>query len=69
MTGYTVHTGSSVKFSSGWDNIFGGSCAEGHDRREEEIREVANQENGDREEEGRAHRKNIARMWSLCVKR
>ena len=26
MTGYTVHTGSSVKFSSGWDNIFGGSA-------------------------------------------
>jgi hypothetical protein len=22
MTGYTVHTGSSVKFSDGWDNIF-----------------------------------------------
>lgn len=22
MTGYTVHTGSSEKFSSGWDNIF-----------------------------------------------
>lgn len=25
MTGYTVHTGSNEKFSSGWDNIFGGS--------------------------------------------
>jgi hypothetical protein len=24
MTGYTVHTGSSVKFSTGWDNIFSG---------------------------------------------
>jgi hypothetical protein len=24
MTGYTVHTGSNEKFSSGWDNIFGG---------------------------------------------
>ena len=23
MTGYTVHTGSSDKFSTGWDNIFG----------------------------------------------
>jgi hypothetical protein len=22
MTGYTVHTGSSIKFSDGWDNIF-----------------------------------------------
>jgi len=22
MTGYTVHTGSSVKFSEGWDKIF-----------------------------------------------
>ncbi|MGE3314257.1 MAG: hypothetical protein AB7O26_04000 [Planctomycetaceae bacterium] len=22
MTGYTVHTGSTEKFSSGWDNIF-----------------------------------------------
>jgi hypothetical protein len=25
MTGYTVHTGSSVKFSTGWDNIFSGT--------------------------------------------
>jgi len=25
MTGYTVHTGSTVKFSAGWDNIFGGA--------------------------------------------
>lgn len=25
MTGYTVHTGSTVKFSTGWDNIFGTS--------------------------------------------
>ncbi len=24
MTGYTVHTGSNIKFSGGWDNIFGG---------------------------------------------
>lgn len=24
MTGYTVHTGSSVKFSEGWDQIFKG---------------------------------------------
>ena len=23
MTGYTVHTGSNEKFSSGWDGIFG----------------------------------------------
>ena len=23
MTGYTVHTGTSKKFSSGWDEIFG----------------------------------------------
>jgi hypothetical protein len=23
MTGYTVHTGSTVKYSAGWDNIFG----------------------------------------------
>ncbi len=22
MTGYTVHTGSSIKFSDGWDKIF-----------------------------------------------
>ncbi len=22
MTGYTVHTGSTEKFSNGWDNIF-----------------------------------------------
>lgn len=25
MTGYTVHTGSTEKFSQGWDQIFGGS--------------------------------------------
>jgi hypothetical protein len=25
MTGYTVHTGSTVKFSQGWDHIFGGA--------------------------------------------
>ncbi len=24
MTGYTVHTGTSKKFSNGWDRIFGG---------------------------------------------
>ena len=24
MTGYTVHTGSTEKFSQGWDNIFSG---------------------------------------------
>lgn len=24
MTGYTVHTGSSEKFSEGWDRIFSG---------------------------------------------
>jgi hypothetical protein len=25
MTGYTVHTGSTAKYSTGWDNIFSGS--------------------------------------------
>lgn len=25
MTGYTVHTGSTLKFSSNWDRIFGGA--------------------------------------------
>ena len=25
MTGYTVNTGTSVKFAEGWDNVFGGS--------------------------------------------
>lgn len=25
MTGYTVHTGSNVKFSGGWDRIFSGT--------------------------------------------
>ena len=24
MTGYTVHTGTTVKFAGGWDRIFGG---------------------------------------------
>ena len=27
MTGYTVHTGSSKKFSQGWDQIFKGQAA------------------------------------------
>lgn len=26
MTGYTVHTGSSKKFASGWDKIFKGGA-------------------------------------------
>jgi hypothetical protein len=26
MTGYTVHTGSSKKFASGWDQIFKGQA-------------------------------------------
>jgi hypothetical protein len=29
MTGYTVHTGSSVKFSEGWDRIFAGDVSAG----------------------------------------
>ena len=28
MTGYTVHTGASKKFVSGWDNVFGNAPAE-----------------------------------------
>ncbi len=27
MTGYTVHTGSTVKFSSSWDRIFNGNSS------------------------------------------
>jgi hypothetical protein len=27
MTGYTVHTGASKKFVSGWDNVFGNAPA------------------------------------------
>ena len=27
MTGYTVHTGSTVKFSGGWDRIFTGKSS------------------------------------------
>jgi hypothetical protein len=27
MTGYTVHTGSTEKFSKGWDQIFGNQTA------------------------------------------
>ena len=26
MTGYTVHTGSNIKFSGGWDRIFSGKA-------------------------------------------
>jgi len=29
MTGYTVHTGSSKKFISGWDRVFSGGKSEG----------------------------------------
>ena len=28
MTGYTVHTGASKKFVSGWDKVFGNGQAE-----------------------------------------
>ncbi len=28
MTGYTVHTGASKKFVSGWDRVFSGQPAE-----------------------------------------
>ena len=28
MTGYTVHTGTSKKFVSGWDRVFSGQPAE-----------------------------------------
>ena len=28
MTGYTVHTGSTIKFSSSWDRIFSETAAE-----------------------------------------
>jgi hypothetical protein len=27
MTGYTVHTGASKKFVSGWDRVFGGKAS------------------------------------------
>jgi len=27
MTGYTVHTGSTIKFSNGWDRVFSGKAA------------------------------------------
>lgn len=30
MTGYTVHTGSTVKFSNGWDKIFSGATQKKH---------------------------------------
>ncbi len=28
MTGYTVHTGASKKFVSGWDRVFGAAAAD-----------------------------------------
>lgn len=31
MTGYTVHTGTSKKFISGWDKVFGNGQAEKSD--------------------------------------
>jgi hypothetical protein len=30
MTGYTVHTGTSKKFTQGWDNIFDGKKSVGN---------------------------------------
>lgn len=32
MTGYTVHTGSTVKFSGGWDRIFSGKASASRDQ-------------------------------------
>lgn len=29
MTGYTVHTGTSEKFTEGWDRVFGGTIKPG----------------------------------------
>jgi hypothetical protein len=33
MTGYTVHTGSTEKFSTSWDRIFAGKSAGGKSRK------------------------------------
>tara|TARA_E500000305_G_C4001833_1_gene227825 strand:- start:630 stop:800 length:171 start_codon:yes stop_codon:yes gene_type:complete len=33
MTGYTVHTGTSEKFSSGWDRIFEADKGKGKSRK------------------------------------
>jgi hypothetical protein len=33
MTGYTVHTGSTTKFSTSWDRIFAGKSAGGKSRK------------------------------------
>jgi hypothetical protein len=41
MTGYTVHTGSTVKFSSGWDNIFGGASGKETARTTKRSKKVA----------------------------
>ena len=39
MTGYTVHTGSSVKFSDGWDKIF----TKGRKKKSASARDVTKQ--------------------------
>jgi len=33
MTGYTVHTGSTLKFAAGWDEIFGKNPQQGGGRK------------------------------------
>jgi hypothetical protein len=39
MTGYTVHTGASKKFVSGWDRVFSGKADTKADTKAEKISE------------------------------
>ena len=38
MTGYTVHTGSTVKFSSSWDRIFSASTSKKSETEETKVK-------------------------------
>jgi hypothetical protein len=40
MTGYTVHTGSTVKFSSSWDRIFAASLSKKSDHEGEKTKKM-----------------------------
>ncbi len=53
MTGYTVHTGSTVKYSSGWDNIFSGPPRRTRSDRQETGERRAKKEDRPRAEKGR----------------
>jgi hypothetical protein len=61
MTGYTVHTGSTVKFSDGWDNIFGGASGKATTRVAKRPKKTAAQKPTVAKKGAKAHRARRAR--------